>query len=102
MSHIAARPRSLALVPFIASFHYHKGEFASAVERILPNGQAHLMVNLDEDEFRTYNGPDFGTVHRTCGVVLAGPHGRATAIDTKEQRLLIAVEFRLGVAAAFV
>jgi AraC-like DNA-binding protein len=59
------------------------------------------MVNLDEDEFRTYNGPDFGTVHRTCGVVLAGPHGRATAIDTKEQRWLIAVEFRLGGAAAF-
>src|SRR6266550_5854435 len=30
--------------------------------------------------------PGSGTLHRTCGVVLAGPHGRATAIDTKEQR----------------
>jgi hypothetical protein len=101
MSHIAERPRSLALAPFIASFHYHEGELATTVERILPNGQAHLMVNLDEDEFRTYNGPNFGTVHRTCGAVLAGPHGRATAIDSKEQRRLIAVEFRLGGAAAF-
>jgi len=101
MLHIAARPRSLALAPFIASFHYHEGELVAAVERILPTGQAHLMVNLDEDEFRTYHGPDCGTVHGTCGTVLAGPHGRATTIDTKEQRRLIAVEFKVGGAAAF-
>jgi AraC-like DNA-binding protein len=101
MTHIAARPCSLALAPFVASFHYHEGELTAAVERILPTGQAHLMVNLDEDEFRTYNGPDCGTAHHTCGAVLAGPHGRFTAIDTKEQRQLIAVEFKLGGAAAF-
>jgi AraC-like DNA-binding protein len=99
--HIVARPRFQALAPFIASFHYHEGEFAAAVERILPTGQAHLMVNLDEDEFRTYSGLDCGTVHRACGAVLAGPHGRSTAIDTTEQRRLIAVEFKLGGAAAF-
>src|SRR5437879_8067894 len=101
MLHIAARPRSLAIAPFIASFHCHEGELATAVERILPNGQAHLMVNLDEDEFRTYAGSDCGTVHRFRGAVLAGPHGRPTAIDTREQRRLIAVEFKLGGAAAF-
>src|SRR5262252_4998087 len=93
MLHIAARPRSTALAPFVASFHYHEGYFPAAVERILPTGQAHLMVNLDEDEFRTYSGADCGTVHRVCGAVLAGPHGRPVAIDTKEQRWLIAVEF---------
>lgn len=101
MVHIAARPRSQALVPFVASFHYNEGEFASMVERILPTGQAHLMVNLDEDEFRTYSGTNCGIVHRACGAVLAGPHGRPTAIDTKEQRRLIAVEFKFGGAAAF-
>jgi AraC-like DNA-binding protein len=101
MLRIAARPRSAALAPFVASFHYHEGELAAAVERILPTGQAHLMVNLDEDVFRTYSGPDCGTVHRACGAVLAGPHGRATAIDTMEQRQLIAVEFKVGGAAAF-
>ena len=101
MLHIAARPRSAALAPFVASFHYHEGEFAAAVERILPTGQAHLMVNLDEDVFRTYSGPDCGKVHRVCGAVLAGPHGRSTAIDTMEQRRLIAVEFKVGGAAAF-
>ena len=101
MSHIAARPRSQALTPFIASFHYHDVGLETTVERILPNGQAHLMINLAEDEFRTYHGPDCGIIHRTCGAVLAGPHRRATAIDTKEQRHLIAVEFKLGGAAAF-
>lgn len=35
------------------------------------------------------------------GAVLAGPHGRAIAIDTDEQRWLMAVEFRLGGASAF-
>lgn len=101
MLHIAARPLSAALAPLVASFHYHEGELAADVERILPTGQAHLMVNLDEDEFRTYGGPDCGTVHRTRGAVLAGPHGRSTAIDTREQRRLVAVEFKLGGAAAF-
>ncbi len=101
MVHIAARPRSPVLAPFIASFHYHEGEHAAAVERILPTGQAHLMFNLGEDEFRTYHGADCATVQRTSGAVLAGPHGRSTAIDTMEQRRLIAVEFKLGGAAAF-
>lgn len=101
MFHLAARPRSRALAPFVASFHYNESDFPAAVERILPNGQAHLMINLDEDEFRTYSGPELGCVHRSGGAVLAGPHGRSTAIDTREQRRLVAVEFRPGGAAAF-
>jgi AraC-like DNA-binding protein len=101
MEHLAARPHSQALAPFIRSFHYHAGEFAPMVERIVPNGQAHLMINLEEDEFRTYNGPGCGTIRRLGGTVLVGPQGRAAAIDTREQRWLIAVEFKLGGAAAF-
>lgn len=101
MLHITARPRSAALRPFIASFHYNESDLAQAVERILPNGQAHLMINLDEDEFRTYGGAGCGALQRSRGAVLAGPHGRATAIDTREQRRLVAVEFRPGGAAAF-
>ncbi len=101
MLHFAVRPHSSALTPFVAFFHYNEGEFAPVVERILPNGQAHLMINLDEDEFRTYSGPTCGIIHRAGGAVLAGPHGQCTAIDTREQRRLMAVEFKLGGAAAF-
>jgi AraC-like DNA-binding protein len=99
--HIVARPRSITLAPLVAFFHYHERDLPLALERILPTGQAHLMVNLDEDEFRTYRGPDCGMVHRVCGAVLAGPHGHPVAIDTRELRWLVAVEFNLGGAAAF-
>jgi AraC-like DNA-binding protein len=101
MVHIAACPRSAALAPFIRSFHYHESDFPATVERILPTGQAYLMVNLDEDEFRTYGGADCEKVHRVRGAVLAGPHGRTVVIDTAEQRWLVAVEFKVGGAAAF-
>jgi AraC-like DNA-binding protein len=101
MIHTAARPRSMALTPFVASFHYHQGELPAAVEQILPTGQAHLMVNLEEDQFRTYSSPNSATARRLSGAVLAGPHGGPIAIDTREQHWLVAVEFKIGGAAPF-
>jgi len=101
MRHLAVRPRSTALWPFIASFHYNESELPFAVERILPTGQAHLLVNLEQDEFRAYGGQNFRTVQSLPGSVWAGPHGQATALDTKEQHRLLAVEFKIGGAAAF-
>ncbi len=59
------------------------------------------MINLAEDEFRTYTGPNCETAHRLRGAVLAGPRGNTVAIDTREQRWLLAVEFKPGGAAAF-
>jgi hypothetical protein len=56
MVHLAGRPLSPALQPFIKSFHHHDGAFPLGLERILPNRQAHLMINLAEDEFRTDPG----------------------------------------------
>lgn len=73
----------------------------STLERILPNGRIHLMVNLDEDEFRTYAGARGDTLCRTHGAVLAGPHAKSTVIDTREQRCLATVDFKLGGAASF-
>ena len=72
-----------------------------ALERVLPGGRVHLMVNLLEDEFRTYHGADCVCVERTRGAVLAGPHSQSTVIDTREQRSLATVDFKLGGAAAF-
>jgi AraC-like DNA-binding protein len=101
MLHIAAPPRSKALAPFIRSYHYHEAALPPAIERILPTGQAHLMVNLEEDEFRTYSGPHCENVHRSSGAVLSGPHGKTVTIDTMEQGRLIAVEFKIGGVAPF-
>jgi AraC-like DNA-binding protein len=101
MLHVTAHPLAPALRPFVASFHYHESEHSPAVERILPSGQAHVMINLGEDEFRRYEGSGCEIIHRTRGAVLAGPHGRHTGIDTSEQRHLVAIEFKPGGAAPF-
>lgn len=71
------------------------------LERIMPNGQAHLMVNLAEDEFRTYDAAHTERMETYSGAVLAGPHARSAVIDTREQHWLAAVEFRSGGAGRF-
>ena len=101
MLSLAVRPRSALLAPFVASLHYHENAWPAAVERIMPNGQAHLMINLAEDQFRSYNGETCSAISSRSGAVLAGPHGQAAAIDTAEQQWLAAVEFRPGGAAPF-
>jgi AraC-like DNA-binding protein len=101
MKCLAAKPRSPVLAAFVKSFHYHDTNFPFSLERILPNGQAHLMVNLGEDEFRTYDALRTERMDRNSGAVLAGPHARSTVIDTLEQRWLAAIEFRSGGAGCF-
>jgi AraC-like DNA-binding protein len=96
-----AKPRSSVLAAFVKSFHYHETDFPLTLERIMPNGQAHLMVNLAEDEFRTHDPVRTERMDRHSGAVLAGPHARSTVIDTREQRWLAAVEFRSGAAGQF-
>lgn len=91
-----------ALAPFISSLTYisgaDPGAATPALERVLPGARVHLMVNLDEDEFRTY---ERDVVQRTRGAVLGGPSSRATVIDTREQRHLVTVDFKLAGAAYF-
>src|SRR5215472_3174798 len=101
MQSIAVKPRSPALAAFVKSFHYHEGDLPFTLERIMPNGQAHLMVNLAEDEFKTYDPVRTERVERHSGAVLSGPHAQPMVIDTREQRWLAAVEFRGGGAGRF-
>jgi AraC-like DNA-binding protein len=96
MVNVKARPRSPQLQPFIRSFHYHEAELANGLERIMPSGQAHLMVNLAEDEFRTYDRVRPERKERHCGAVFSGPHSQSTILDTAQFRWLTAVEFRSG------
>jgi AraC-like DNA-binding protein len=97
----AVKPRSRALAAFVKSFHYHETDLPFGLERIMPNGQVHLMVNLAEDEFRTYSGWRAEPKHQQSGAVLAGPHAKSVILDTREQRWLAAVEFYSGGARHF-
>lgn len=102
MSMASARPSSPALARFVESFHFYDNEpQAMTFERSLPSGNVDLMVNLFENEFRTYREPDVATVCRTHGAVLGGPRSQSTVIDTLEQRCLVTVSFHFGGAAAF-
>src|SRR5260370_40802119 len=100
MFSVNAFPHAPALGAFVASLRCQEGEIPAAFERMLPTGQTHLLVNLREDEFRTYSGPDCAAVHRTHGAVLAGPRSRSTVVDTNEPRCLVGVDFQLGREAA--
>jgi AraC-like DNA-binding protein len=69
-----------------------------ALERVLPNGGAQLVVNLVEDETRTYT---FGQGGRpvcaaTSGAILSGLATRYQIIDTAEQEHAVGVTFRPG------
>jgi AraC-like DNA-binding protein len=92
-------PRVLA--PFVASFWYFEGELPHARERILPSGSMQLLVNLHEDELRTYGGQDAATLRRTRGAVLSGAFARHFGIDTAEQRRIVGVRFEPGGAFPF-
>jgi AraC-like DNA-binding protein len=98
MSPISLHPAP-ALAPFVSGLHYFESNGPTTLERILPGGQTHLMVNLHEDEFRLHEG---ATVRRTRGAVFEGPSSQARVIDTGLQRSLICVDFTLGGGGAFV
>jgi AraC-like DNA-binding protein len=59
------------------------------------------MVNLAEDEFRTYGTVCAEQMSQHSGAVVAGPHAKSVVIDTRAQRWLAAVEFRHGGASRF-
>lgn len=99
---VSARPRSPQLLPFIKSLHYHEADLGDGLERIMPTGQAHLMVNLAEDEFRTYDRLRSDRMSRQPGAVFSGPHAQSTVLDTRQFSWLAAVQFRAGGAAHFV
>jgi len=94
-------PSSPALRPFVESLWHFTGEFAHDQERILPTGRMELLVNLEEDELRTYEGERFTRVRRIRGAAICGPYARPFGIDTREQRCIAGVAFRPGGASPF-
>ncbi|HEU5160979.1 MAG TPA: helix-turn-helix domain-containing protein [Streptosporangiaceae bacterium] len=99
---LAFRPRSPLLAPYVRSIGFDMGpELPTRHERIVPSGGVSLMINLHEDEFRVYHGPEHAAVHRVGGAMLAGPRTRAIVIDTAEQRCVVTVSFTTGGAAPF-
>jgi AraC-like DNA-binding protein len=74
---------------------------AHALERLLPDGSAELVVNLNEDCSRTYDPRDHTRVQTLPGATIAGPHTKYFVIDTAEQLSTVGVHFRPGGAFPF-
>lgn len=70
------------------------------LERIMPVAKAGLIINLAENETRTYD-PDTLQCHRHSAFTLDGPGDRCGVIDTAEQVAVMGVIFHPGAAAAF-
>ncbi|MCA1585673.1 MAG: AraC family transcriptional regulator [Acidobacteria bacterium] len=70
------------------------------LERILPHGAAQLLVNLKEDETRSYHTAN-GSCLRSPGAIVAGMATRFQIIDTDEQEHVVGVSFRPGGTTAF-
>ncbi len=71
------------------------------LERVLPTPTAGIIINLFEDETRSYALPDTASMRRGPASVFEGPRTRSQIIDTAEQVAVMGVIFQPGAAAAF-
>ena len=99
--HFAVPPRSPRLATFVSTLGYYESALPAGRDRVLPGGGTGLMVNLHQDEFRTYHGPGATAVRRAPGAVLTGAEERAVVIDTADQRRGLSVTFTPAGAATF-
>ena len=100
MALIVRRPPP-ALAGVVRAITYQSGEQTeTSRERILPGATVSLWVNLNQDEFRSYSGADYRTVHRAPGAILAGPADRASVVEIEAGRAHVSVTFAPGAGAA--
>ncbi len=93
------RPIHSALRPWVARLWAFEAGFDFGLERRLPSGLTELLINLDDDETRTYASPSSAPT-RHAGTVVEGPRREPMIIDTLEQRRVVGVVFRPAGAAA--
>jgi len=92
-SFLARAPRRPELAPFVEQLWvFRTPGFGHHLERIVPDGRAQLLVNLAEDELRTW---DAGRPRRFAGSVLEGPFDHPFVIDTSQQRAILGVNLTL-------
>jgi AraC-like DNA-binding protein len=79
---------------------YRAGEQpATSVEKILPSPETGLWVNLNRDQFRSFDQAGVG--REVPGAMLAGPTSRACLIEFEQGHAHVSVSFALGAASRF-
>jgi AraC-like DNA-binding protein len=67
-----------------------------AMERLMPNGETALIVNLKDDLIRIYDKDSLALSQTTRGCILVGPHSQPAVIDCEEQECVFGIQFRAG------
>jgi AraC-like DNA-binding protein len=82
---------------------WHWRDYAKrhAMERLMPNGEMTIVVNLHDDVVRVYDSGDLRLTDTTRGAVLVGAHSSPMAIDSEEQKHVFGIQFRAGAASIF-
>ena len=97
-----SRKPSAPLAGFVDLLWYWDGpRQPHSYERLLPDGSMELVVNLHEDEIRTYDQRDVSRYQRLEPAVLVGPHSEYFVLDTTQQVRVLGVHFRPGGAFPF-
>ena len=98
MTIIVRRPAP-PLAGLVRAIVYQAGEQPrTSVQKLLPDPEPSLWVNLNRDEFRSLGGPGDG---RVPGAMLAGPRSHALVTEFEAGRAHIWVSFGFGAAPAF-
>jgi AraC-like DNA-binding protein len=86
---------------FIDNFWYWEGDAVPhGKELIMASPSMGLLVKLDEDELRHYDGEGFRVLHRRRGIAISGPNTRHFAIDALQTKIM-GVQFKSGGAYPF-
>jgi AraC-like DNA-binding protein len=90
------------LSDFVDAIWYYEGEQTPhSKERILPDGQMQLLIDLREDRLRVYDGEQPHSFENLSGIMLSGVYSEHFVISTACQAKIMGVSFKQGGAFPF-
>ncbi|MGA3024412.1 MAG: AraC family transcriptional regulator [Bryobacteraceae bacterium] len=98
LRHIPQPPLS-ALVECL--WYWEGAPATHAKERLLPNGESAIIVNLRDEPIRVYDARDITRCHSYGHAVLSGARSNCFVIDTRQQERVVGIQFRPGGAFPF-
>lgn len=82
-------------------WYCHGYTAAHSKDRMMPDGSVGLILNLHDDQCRSYDREDHNRCRLTRGITAVGPSSEYFVIDTAEQYSVMGVQFRPGGAFPF-
>jgi len=98
---IASRVPKPPLSQFVELLWLYHETRSHTKERLLPQGSAELVINLDENRIRLCDRNGTGRDQTLTGSIVCGPHSQFFVIDSSRQHSVIGVHFRPGGLSPF-